>query len=146
MVGLTLQPTSTPRVYEVRFPNLTAEDVEMPVDLTLSLRPVGDDSARPLQRSRLYSSVDPATGAFGGMYAGRESRLKLGRGQVRAIRIDLNELRWSLGPSWTWTPRELWRMVEPGAYELSVSLECDRAPIWGYGRLPAALPAALLEK
>ncbi len=109
----------SPKV-EVEFRNLTDAPLDYSVYVELTLRSL-DQPATGGEQSTLYSSIDPATGQFGGYYAdGSTVRLQLQAGQIRAIRIDLDKLKWSLGPNWVWRPLDLWQMADAGTYALVV--------------------------
>ena len=129
VVSMQLRRTAAALIFELEFHNVSAEKIDLPLQVDVALIPIPDGAGRAA-RSVLLSSVDPATGAFGGSYAESVTHLRLHRGQARAVRVDLRRLKWSLGPRWTWTPRELWRMAEPGPYELSAAIRAYQPTIW----------------
>ena len=128
VVSMQLRRTSVPLTFDLEFHNLSAEGIDVPLQVNIQLMPSPGGSERT-GRSVLFSSVDPATGKFGGTYAESITYLRLDPGQSRAVKVDLRKLRWSLGPRWTWTPRELWRMAEPGPYELVASIAAHQPNI-----------------
>lgn len=120
---------NTHAIVEVGFRNASDGAVDVPMVATLWLTPVvGPGESRPSESSTLSTPFDPAAGTADGVNAVEHPwHLRLPVGGVRAIRVDLAKLKWSLSPRiGVWTPRDLWEVAEYGEYDLKVTVVVDR--------------------
>jgi len=119
-VWLKLRSTAKRFVFECELVNRSSERVDATVPLRLMLLPKEPAGERQDRRSTLWSTVDPRTGRC--VPEGSPVHLRLEAGESRRLLVDLGALMWTLGHRSTRTPGELRELVEPGPYQLSISV------------------------